>query len=496
MKRKTATKKKVTKRRTVTTRNSKAKPGGTVTAKDAENIRVLTENGTFRTDEPAAAGNDVERLRVTQDGFIEKLGELVGPDEILEAGRRLGAIKRQRKVDLTALAQATIAAMSPIPGAETSAFVNYLSITGVPLVPSSFYDRFTGEFAALMRELAVRSIQMVREVSPADRCVHEYGVLSEKFDDVQAADGSSFMLKRLAAGWAPSTSKKRPAGIKVNAVVSLRDHLPTAANVTMQRRHDNATLPEEALRPNTLTFFDLGYLDLGRFVDMTQRGAFFLTRLKTSHNPVIRRVHVGVGQRMKARGMRLDDALEQCVLEFRHDLGEEMVDLDVILDDGKAQVVGRVVGIQNENGDRWWYVTNVDREMLTTADVGKAYALRWDIEILFKQLKSGAGLSAILAWRSSAVLAFLYAKIVALSLARLLELSVEAKYGAYATTQLALLLTLSRSLPLLLGIFMQQRGVTVVQMEERILMIASIVARSRNQRRERQKRKQRQALGR
>ena len=216
MKRKTATKKKVTKkatrRRTATTRRSKAKPSATVTAKDAENIRVLTENGTFRPDESAGSGDDVEGLEVTQHGFVEKLGELVGPDEIIEAGRRLGAIKRQRKVDLPALVQATIAAMSPIPGAETSAFVNYLSITGVPLVPSSFYDRFTGEFAALMRELAARSIQMVREVSPADRSLHEYGVLSEKFDDVQTADGSSFMLKRLAAGWAPSTSKKRPAG--------------------------------------------------------------------------------------------------------------------------------------------------------------------------------------------------------------------------------------------------------------------------------------------
>ena len=86
-------------------------------------------------------------------------------------------------------------------------------------------------------------------------------------------------------------------------------------------------------------------------------------------------------------------------------------------------------------------------------------------------------------------------KITALCLARLLELSVEERVGPHATTQLALLLTLSRSMPLLLGFFMQQRGVTLEQFENRIIMIASIVARSRRQRRERQKRKQRQALG-
>jgi len=50
-------------------------------------------------------------------------------------------------------------------------------------------------------------------------------------------------------------------------------------------------------------------------------------------------------------------------------------------------------------------------------------------------------------------------------------------------------------MPLLLGFFMQQRGVTLEQFEDRIIMIASIVARSRRQRRERQKRKQRQAIG-
>jgi hypothetical protein len=434
--------------------------------------------------------------RPTQAGFIEMLGELVGPDDIIEAGRRLGAIKRQRKTDLPALVQATVAAMSPIPGAETSAFVNYLSITGVPMVPSSFYDRFTPAFAGLMRDLARKSIEMVRAVSPTDACIHDYGVLFERFDDVQAADASAFMLKRLAQGWAPSTSKKRPAGIKINTVMSLRDHLPTAIDVTTQRRHDNAALPEDALRPGTLTFFDLGYLDLARFVSMTKAEAFFLTRLKASHNPVIHRVWIGGGERKRARGMRLDDALEQCALEFHRELGVDAVDIDVVLDDGKEQVIGRVVGIQSEAGERWWYVTNVDREVLPAADVGVAYTLRWDIELLFKQLKSGAGLSAVLAWRSSAVLAFLYAKITALSLARLLELSVAEKMGVYATTQLALLLTLSRSVPLLLGIFMQQRGVTVAQMHDRIIMIAGIVARSRRQRRERTKRERRQGVGR
>jgi hypothetical protein len=132
---------------------------------------------------------------------------------------------------------------------------------------------------------------------------------------------------------------------------------------------------------------------------------------------------------------------------------------------------------------------------LNANDVSVAYTLRWDVELLFKQLKSGAGLQAILAWRSSAVLALIYAKIVALCVARLLELTVEEHHGPHATSQLALLLTLTRAMPLLLGFFMRERGVTLQQLEERIIMIANVVAKSRNQRRERKKRQTRQTLG-
>jgi len=46
-----------------------------------------------------------------------------------------------------------------------------------------------------------------------------------------------------------------------------------------------------------------------------------------------------------------------------------------------------------------------------------------------------------------------------------------------------------------MSFFMMQRGVTLPQLEERILLIAKIVARSRNQRRERARRKRMQSLG-
>jgi IS4 transposase len=426
-----------------------------------------------------------------QKSVLEAFREMVGPDEIIEAACRLGAIKRQRKVDMPALVQATIVSVLPTPGVQTTTLFNYLSLTGQPLAHSAFYDRFTPEFGALMRELAARAVEAVRLAAPEGRGLTDFGVLLEEFKDVQLADSTCLLLQKLAKDWAPSTSKERPAGIKWHALISAKDGLPVGDKLTPQRTHDNAALPDEALAPGTLTLFDLGYLDVKRFIEAIERGAHFLTRLKTGHNPVILRVHVGKGDRVQARGMRLDVALEKKVL--LDDAGA--VDVDVRLETGGRQATARVTAVLAPDGNFHWYLTTVSRDILTVDEVAQAYRLRWNIELVFKQLKSGMGLKAILASRPGAVMALVYAKVIALCLARLLELSVEAKEERRVTTQLALVLALTRCAPMLLSVMYMQRGVTLAQLEERILLIACYAARSRNQRRDRTRLKRERALG-
>lgn len=284
----------------------------------------------------------------------------------------------------------------------------------------------------------------------------------------------------------------KPAGVKWHAVVSLKDGVPVAERLTEQKLHDSAGLADGALTPGTLTLFDLGYLDVGRFVDAQQRGADFLTRLKSTHNPVITRVYIGKGDRLKARGMRLEDALVQKVV--LDDAGA--LDLDVRLEANGQAVTARVVAeLSAKDGEFHWYLTSVSRHVLSVDDVVEAYRLRWYIELLFKQLKSGAGLDTILASLPGAVAALVYAKIVALCLARLLEPAVEEREGRHATTQLALILVLARCGPLMLAHSFISQGITLEQIERRMMNIATIVGRSRNQRRERARRKREQGLG-
>jgi len=431
--------------------------------------------------------------------FLSRFHELFSADEIWEAGRRLGVISRDRKIDLPALVEGTVLALSGLPGAQTSAFANYLQLAGHPLAPSAFYDRFTDPFAALTGELAARAIAAVRAAAP-DGSAREadFARLLERFTDVRVTDSTCVALQKLAAVWAPSTSKERPAAFKLHSVVSAIDLLPVEQHLSPQRVHDNRQLDEAALDAGTLYIADLGYVDDGRLVRLFDRAVALLMRLKKSQNPVICRVHAGRATRVACRGKRLDEAFAEGLLDF--DGG--VVDLDVEIDarvDGKSERrIARVVGVQAADGgpygESWFYLTTVPREVLAASEVATVYSVRWEIELLWKHLKTGVALSALRAWRREAVLALVHAKIIALALARLLELALDGDTKEHAYGQLAIVLTLSRLAPTLLAARMLARGVGLQEMERRLLMTAAIIARSRNQRRERVKRAKLAAL--
>lgn len=423
--------------------------------------------------------------------LLAKFRDLIGVEEILEVGCRLGVIQRQRKIDLVKLVEATVLALSPVRGTQTTALGHYLQLTGVALAPSSFYERFTPAFAELLKGIALRSVQAVRDLSPDDLQLKSYGVLFEHFKDVRLTDSTSHFLKRFAKNWARSTSKVRPAAVKLHATISLKDGLPVSTEITEQRLHDNKAFPDEVLAPGTLHLFDLGYIDVLRFIEATLAGAFFLTRLKESHNPVIVRVHQGKGSRIACRDVRLDDALRDGVLQAERGY----IDVDVKLEAKGKECIARVVGEEDEEGNWHWYLTNVDRDWLDAHDIAEAYRLRWLVELFFKQTKSGLGLDAILAWREESVSALVYAKVIALSLVRLLEFTVEKKYGPNAVAQLALVLVMTRLSSQLVTALLIDEGITIEEYERRIMLHAAIVARSRNQRRERIKRKRHEGLG-
>jgi hypothetical protein len=167
----------------------------------------------------------------TQASAAEGLRGLVLADDILGAARKLGPRQRQRKVDLTALVEATVAAVTPVAGTQTTTFASSIALTGQKLSPSAFYKRFSHAFGHLVRQVAGRAVEAMREVAGEQRPFNELGMLLREFEDVQVAD------------WAPSTSEDRPAGVKWHTLLSLRDELPVTDALASQRTQDTCALP-------------------------------------------------------------------------------------------------------------------------------------------------------------------------------------------------------------------------------------------------------------
>jgi hypothetical protein len=460
---------------------TKTSPRRRATAKQAARFSKAARDANAVTDRRPrrTAEQEVASLSLP---FLDVMDELFDADSLYAMARHLGVIERDRKVDIAALVESTVLALTGPVGTQTTIRAHYGVLTGTTLAASSFYDRFTPEYAVLMEQLAKRAVAAVRRIESAHRIESPEGSLLAALGEVRLTDSTCEVLRRLAAGWAPSTSTKRPASIKVHSVVALGDSLPESYRITDQKRHDSPELDESALVEGTLLIADLGYVNHAREVRLVRRGVHFLRRLKGSESPRIERVVRGQASAKRCIGLTVDQALDTDVLK----LGP-VLDLDVRLvgDNGDAVTV-RVVGLEHEGVVRW-YITSVPRETLPAELVADAYAVRWDIELFWKALKSGLGLDSIRAWKPQAVIALVHAKIVAFALAKLLQLTSDRLAGRHATTQLAMVLALARMVPLLVAMSLVHRDRTLVDMERQLITGAIQLARTRNSRRERAK---------
>ena len=118
---------------------------------------------------------------------------------------------------------------------------------------------------------------------------------------------------------------------------------------------------------------------------------FFLTRCKINANPLIVAVHrQWRGQTITLVGQHLQDVLPR--------LQRKVLDVEVKVEFKKRRYLGhrskgqrtfRLIAIRNDDAQAYHvYLTNLPVEQLPAEDVQGVYALRWQVEILFKALKS------------------------------------------------------------------------------------------------------------
>lgn len=288
--------------------------------------------------------------------------------------------------------------------------------TGVTLVPSAFYDRFSPELVAFLKAAVAHALDHFRLAWKGLAASYD------AFEDVMITDSTLIKLNdalaRLFPGCRTNTS---PAAAKLHAVLSVEGAGKSTVKLTNGRVHDRRKLVVGDWVKGKLLLFDLGYYHFQLFTTIVRLGGHFLTRLKENANPTIVRVFNGCA----CDATRLvGQSLQSVLAGLRRDVLDVEVEVRATarVYNGKRSsrpARFRLVAIRDsESRDYHCYLTSIPHETLSAEDLARCYRARWEIELVFKELKSGYRLDDVESSKKEVVESLIYAAVLTLLTSR------------------------------------------------------------------------------
>jgi IS4 transposase len=355
--------------------------------------------------------------RVKSIPIRETLRQLFPTAFLFALARSSGAFQRLRQVDPAALFWTVVLGFG-VGRQRTLASLRraYEKTTGQRIEESSFYARFNRGFAAMLKSAVDHAMIDLVGVGRNLR-----GPL-EGFRDVILTDSTVIRLHDfLARDFPGCRTNHTKSALKAHAILSVAGFGKASIKVTGERAHDGPVFKVGKWVKDHLLLFDLGYFRYQLFACIHRNGGYFLTRLKANANPTIvaiNRVHRG--RAVPVVGEKLRDVADR--------LRREVLDVEVTVRFQRRTYAGRarhdvqtlrVVGIRDDHaGCHHFYVTNVPVENLAAEDIRATYALRWQVELLFKELKRHYRIDQMPSRKREIVEALLYASILTLIVSR------------------------------------------------------------------------------
>lgn len=347
-----------------------------------------------------------------------------------ETASTTGLVKRRSKVDIVAFFWTLVL------GFGTGTFRSlaelrrsFESSAGVEIVPSTFYDRFTPTLCVFLKKAVARACATLSE--PAMRP----GGLLSGFLDLVVADAFVISLHKLLAEKFPacrSRENSTRASLKLHLVMSVFAASPRMVQLFSERTKELKMLKVGKWVAGRLLLFDLGYYMFSLFERIGRNGGYFISRAKDNFNPVITASNTTCrGRSVELVGKRLQDVLP--LLKRKSFDVEAQLDIKRRSYNGKQSIVSkpfRIVGVLNEEtGTYHIYITNVPGSQLSPEDVARTYRARWEVELLFKELKSQYRLDELPSSKEHIVEALIYITILTMTASRLLLNAVRRRAG-------------------------------------------------------------------
>ncbi len=181
----------------------------------------------------------------------------------------------------------------------------------------------------------------------------------------------------------PKTGKKK-GGIKVHTVINADETVPGLVWFSEAKKHDHEFLDKLKCDKNTVYVFDKGYNDYKAFEHFTEQETGFVTRIKDNASYI------------NIEALDLGEHIHSGILK------DEIIEIEVKKDKKTSTLRLRKVVFYDRAGKREFeFLTNL---FDMRADlIAALYKIRWQIELLFKQLKQNFPLKYFLGDNENAI---------------------------------------------------------------------------------------------
>lgn len=207
----------------------------------------------------------------------------------------------------------------------------------------------------------------------------------------------------------PKEGKKK-GGIKAHTIIKASENVPCLIRYSAAVRHDHTFLNEVSnLAAGSIIAFDKGYVDYGQYEALSQKSIWYVTRLKDNAN-------------YKAQAeFDIPDQADPGVLK----------DEEIILYYGETKKekhrARRIAYWDSENNRLFEFVTN--NFEFEAEKIALIYKKRWQIELLFKQLKQNFPLKYFLGESANAIEIQIWAAMLANLLLSLVRSKLKRKWA-------------------------------------------------------------------
>lgn len=321
------------------------------------------------------------------DPSVECLTRLFPEDFIRNTASETGFIQRERKIDPVILFWVIVLGfgvnfLRTIRGLKRK----YEAESDIQMSISSFNDRFTPKMEKFLKECVIHALEY-----QAQEPGLKLGTKLKNFKDILIQDSTIIRLhESLAKLWPAARSKKAAAGLKLSCVVSAVADGVKTVRIFAERTAEVKTLRLGSWLKDRILLTDLGFFNYNSFDKIERYGGFFVSRLKGNANPTI----VGVNQ--ICRGNSIDVAgkkLKNVLPLLKRQLLDVVVEVEVKRRKYKGKTTKitrtfRLICVLNEETEEYHvYLTNIPTNVLIAEDIADLYSARWEVELLFKELK-------------------------------------------------------------------------------------------------------------